>query len=577
MKHIFKLYGFSALICGCVFVSQLAAQDAVSLFNELLPQMTAADLTNAGDVQTMESAQQRWMEYCLQKAGAPGEEQELNKVNKLMTDALQTDQPVYTKWWLLHILQWTGTAENVDAIVPLLLSDEPRLADGSARALAQIPAPEAAAALEKVLAETNDEVLKGRIQKAIAARTLDLSIPDYTEAPRSMITASEDKFNAWMKSAAEFSDDDRARALAVIRVREDKNYHPFVIESLGSENSDVKKAAALALEKMGTVEDLPIMLDLLFSYDTNLMKNIFFGFAADGVDAELVRALQKETDANRFQLITELLALRNAQGVIDDILVFAAKPDCPNRLALLTAAESLATVKEIPTFVDVMIQIPTGADRDRAEQIIARLSAGDASVVMKKLDDQNQAILFPLLGRIGDEKSLNILYEGLKKNKTAGLAVRALCNWPNAKVADSLMSIVENRNIPESLRNQALRAYVRVMSLPDDQIGIEISLADKLVNLQKAMTLATRLEEKRFVIERLAAVRDIATLKYVMTFLSDADLADAARKTIVELAHHDFLRKQDPELFKKALDTVLETSEDQGLKDRARGYRDAIQ
>ena len=72
MKHIFKLYGFSALICGCVFVSQLAAQDAVSLFNELLPQMTAVDLTNAGDVQTMESAQQRWMEYCLQKAGAPG-------------------------------------------------------------------------------------------------------------------------------------------------------------------------------------------------------------------------------------------------------------------------------------------------------------------------------------------------------------------------------------------------------------------------------------------------------------------------------------------------------------------------
>ena len=127
------------------------------------------------------------------------------------------------------------------------------------------------------------------------------------------------------------------------------------------------------------------------------------------------------------------------------------------------------------------------------------------------------------------------------------------------------------------MRNQALRAYVRVMSLPDDQIGIEISLADKLVNLQKAMTLATRLEEKRFVIERLAAVRDVATLKYVMTFLSDADLADVARKTIVELAHHDFLRKQDPELFKKALDTVLETSEDQGLKDRARGYRDAIQ
>ncbi len=62
-------------------------------------------------------------------------------------------------------------------------------------------------------------------------------------------------------------------------------------------------------------------------------------------------------------------------------------------------------------------------------------------------------------------------------------AIRALCNWPNAEVADRLWTIANGDN--QEFRQRALHAYVRVVTLKSDRPA-----AETLAMLQKAMKRA---------------------------------------------------------------------------------------
>ena len=244
---------------------------------------------------------------------------------------------------------------------------------------------------------------------------------------------------------------------------------------------------------------------------------------------------------------------------------------------LSAAAETLATKDNIGDFVDVFLAIPQGGERDRAEQIISRLCDGDANPVIAKMNNQNGPQIFLLLGRIGGDAAFAQIERGLKANDAnmIALSVRALCNWPNAKVYKELLDAAKNQAYPEQLRIQALRAFIRVVSLPDDQDGIDMSGAQKLDNLKAAFALATRDDERNLVLERVGAVRELASVEFALEQVDKPALKAKALNAILDLAHQDYLRKQNKALFTKALDVVLEKG-DQGQKDRAGNYKNAL-
>jgi hypothetical protein len=247
-------------------------------------------------------------------------------------------------------------------------------------------------------------------------------------------------------------------------------------------------------------------------------------------------------------------ALEGLRGIADP-----DKTDIPRLVKLLLRTEPGRHRDEVErTILMVCDKLP--ADADRSELVLAALARTDRSETPKYL---------PLLGRLGGPKCLEIIRSGLNSSEPGvqEAAVRALCNWPSAEVADKLLDLAtssENR----AFRVWALRAYIRVVTLPGNRPETET-----LALLQHAMKLAHGVEEKRLAIGRASTVRTVETVVWVASYLDDPELCQSACEALVELAHHRFLRHPNMDRFGPILEKVGRISEDPAVAERAKRYR----
>ena len=547
----------------CVASAQTFAQDPAAKLAEFLPKMAPQNMADEGQVRAMEESQQAWMNYCLRDCA---ETKELRAESiKATCDALEADNPVVAKAWLLHVLQWFGDDSCVDTVATFLTSDEPALVDAAARVLAQIPTEKALNALNAA---------PEKFASYIKARDVDISVGVETELPLAAPYLSDADFEAYIKGFDALSDDDKARALGAVRVRQAKDCLPLAVAALASDNHEVKRAALMAIEKIGSSKEFDVLYKTMAEFDRGLCVRVMRNIVGDDFDKAVVDALKKEKDGANMASLAEVVGGRYVKSEVATLLALAKKDDCPARLALLTAAEQLATKDNIGDFVDAFLAIADRGDRDRAEQIISRLCAGDATPVIAKMNNENGPQVFMLLGRIGGDAALEQIEAGLNTNdpNMVALSVRAMSNWPNAVVWEKLLAAASNDAYPEQLRTQALRAFIRVVSLPDEQDGIDMSNEDKLANLKKAFALAQRDAERNYVLERVGAVRAPKSVEFLLESVDTEALANRALNSILDLAHQDYLRKENKDLFRKALDVVIAKG-DQGQKDRAVQYK----
>lgn len=572
-----------AALCGLPGMVKAADVDVAAKFAELLPQMSSDDVAGS-----QQQSQMDWMRIVLD-ATAPGQDAKRDEVNGLMIETLQGDAPVITKAWLLHLLQWSGTAKEVPEIAKFLGYEEPRLQDAAARALANNPCPEAEEAL--LAAQKAGEAAE-RIPEAIKDRTKQVADPgneskwtqsipylapeairravwdDVDELTKSRILASLKVFAVNAKVCGESSSD-------VVEVLEMSR--SMALDAVKSENDDLKRSAIFLLVEVGTANDLPVLTELLFSFDRGLMTMLLKRSAIEGLDEALFAVMLEEKDAGRLEAFADICAGRYNVNAAQAILAAAKKDNCPNRLRLLQIAEGVSTKENAADAIAVLLCVADQGERDRAEQIVARLCAGDAEPILTAMTDENATLLLPCLGRMGGEAALAKVEAAFAQDATKRAAIRAYCNWPNATVADLLWEMSQNSELSGDDQIAALRAFIRVGSLPDEEIGIQTNSAAKLANMKKAFDAAKRLDEKRLAIERASAIRDVETLRWAVTFLENEELAASGYRTIVELGHHDFLRKGNPSEFKAALQSVIDHCKDGGLVNRAKEYIGKIQ
>ena len=555
---------FSILLTLALLVGSAMGQTTAEKFKALLPDMASTDLNK------QKAAQEGWQAICME-AGAPGKAAELAEVNKLMAaELLKKETPLDTRWWLLEQLQWTGDASVVPAVAAQLDDKDNRVRDRAARALAHNPSKEAEAALKKALTSTGG-VRNQTIAEALAERNPDLSVGVETEPPQSLPYATQAAFDGWMKGYAEYSPDDKARALAAVKVRKDKKYLKLALSELKNENEFIRNNALFALEKIGGTAEVPVLLEMLGTAENpQFVQWTMQGIAADGFDDALLKALNAEKDFGRYTRIARVLVNRNVKPVLQSLLAKAVAKETNDRVALLDLAKDLASKDEVDAFVDAALMYQPSRELDRAAGIVAQLTPGDAEPVVKKMTPQNAVVALSIIGRIGGPKALETVKKEMAgSNKEA--AIRALCNWPNAVVADDLLALVGG-NESDQNKIAALRAFIRVMTLRNEEIGIRISDKDRIVQLRKAMEVATRLDEKRLILDRLNSIRCLESAQFAAEYLDNADLKENACRAVVELAHHNNLRQPNKSFFVPALNKVLEISGNAGLKDRAKRY-----
>jgi len=185
------------------------------------------------------------------------------------------------------------------------------------------------------------------------------------------------------------------------------------------------------------------------------------------------------------------------------------------------------------------------------------------------LDDRDQRILLPTLGRVGGPDALKVVERAITSEdaKWHGPGVRAVCNWPNASIAPRLIQLATTDE-RATYRTAALRAMIRVAPLRDDR-----SDTQRLELLALAMSMATRDAERILVLDRARSVVTIEALHFVVPYLDQPRYAQQACLSVVELAHHRELREPNKKEFDQVLDRVIAISKDPVVIDRAERYK----
>jgi len=571
MKKLF----FLAFLFTCSFVfAQNAAQYIGALDAKFEQNPKLADLLGPmsqldGDRQ---AALQTWQEFVYRNS-APGADP--SDVKAQMKAALQNDSvPNDVKVWLIMQFQRVGTAADLDALVPFLTSQEYTLRDEAIRTISAIPGDEAVSVLKKA-SEKADDADRQRIAQAIRQRKQDISsISAETEFPQALPYVSATEAEAFLKGWAGFSVEKKIRTLASLTVLGNREYTKYAVEAARTDGDDenaraLRREGILALEKLATVNEIPLLLESL-NFDRNLVILVTSRVETEGFDAALIKAMNG-ADAGTFSALCAILADRNV-NVFQEILKRLSSDDCPDRNWLMESVCKMATKAETPALAATLGRFKEGRDRDEAEKRVAAVCAGDSSALIETKIEIPEEILLPFLGRVGDDAAWNRIDAGLKDEKLRDAALRGLCNLPNAKQAEKMLAVVDGDSVNADQKIQALRAYIRVVSLRDEEIGIRANSQKKLEMLREALKRVTRIDEKKLILSRLNAIRDRKTAEFAMEFFADPDLQQDAYRAFLDVAHHDNVRRPNADFFRPVLEEIIRNCKDQNQVERAKNY-----
>lgn len=385
------------------------------------------------------------------------------------------------------------------------------------------------------------------------------------------------------KLLAQLADLPDASKLAVIELsasRRSAEILPTVMSLVGSSSLELKVAGVRYLGMIGDGSVIPVLVDMLEADDESTIaaQEALTRLPRKEVTAALLEAVDSRPDL-RAPVIAVLVELK-CFDAIDPLVAIAANADPGEYGPALEGLRGIADPDktDIPRLVKLLLKSEAGKHRDEVEKTILIVcdklpaTADRSKLVLASLaqvDRSESPKYLPVLGRLGGSKALAMIEASLSDPNPAvqEAAVRALCNWPDAEVADRLLGLAtDSKN--RSYRRWALRAYIRVVSLTSDRPE-----AETLTMLQSAFKLADGADEKRLAIERSATVRTMETVTWVAQFLDDPELSQAACPAIVELAHHRFLRHPNMEHFGPILDKVGKTSKDPDVVERAKRYR----
>ncbi len=372
--------------------------------------------------------------------------------------------------------------------------------------------------------------------------------------------------------------------LSAVRIRGDRALLPVVVAGLHSGDEQVAQAAVRAAGAVGDVSIFPDLLELTAHATNHVLSTAVFecieSLSGPTVDPKIIAALKAENDVKRRVAWIEVVRVRRPAGAIDAILSETKHTDAAVRGAAMRALEQLASPAELPGLISGYLAAAPGDEREQAERTIVHVCSQIADrgeranrvLAAIKASHGDQLDLMPLAGRFGGPAVAALVQPALASSDpwTHQAGLQALCNWPDASVAEQLVKLTANAKSPAE-REQTLHAYIRVVSLGDDATD-----AQRLAGLKQAMTLADTDAGRNYILQRSGAVRSIDTLHLLLEYIDRPALAEAACLSIDDLAHHRELRDPHAAEFRPALEKVLKTAQNPNTLTRAKRYLQAM-
>lgn len=373
----------------------------------------------------------------------------------------------------------------------------------------------------------------------------------------------------------------QAELIRALADRGDAAARPAVLETLSaSKNEEVRAAALAALGEIGTVQDVPTLIKKLpasAGAEQQAARTALVRMRGEAVIQALAESA-KSGDAQTRATLIDLLAARRATGEVPFFLASSVDDNARVRTAAMNALGQFAARAQLAGMIAAVLKAQKGGERDGAERNVAAVCArignenerADALIAaVSQIDAAKRDELLSLIGRVGGKRLIDYVGEiatGADEARRL-LAIDALSKWPDASPADKLLEIAsQTTDVAE--REQAFQGYVKISAARDQR-----SDKERLKRMKQALAAARTPEEKALVINRSRTAYDVETVRFILPYIDQAPFAQIACETIVEIAHHREVRDPHKAEFDKALDKVIQVSQDPVVVDRAQRYK----
>jgi HEAT repeat protein len=534
---------------------------------------------------------------------------------------------------LIGTINSIGVRRDPKAVEPLVakLKDaDPEIVSTAAAALGRIGGDQAAQALQAALPEAAEgaraTVAQGCVlcaEKYLAEKQLPQAVALYDfvrkatvpkqrmlEATRGAILArgsegipllleqlrSADKavLGIGLRTARELPGEDVTRALAsevtqapaerqavlvmAVADRTDAAVLPAVLAAAISNSRPLRIAAVGALERIGNVSCLPVLLTAAASTDTVLAqtaKATLARLSGADIDAQLLAELPKASGKTR-QALVELLGQRQIEGALPAILKCTQDPDAGVRAAAVHMVGEIGTAQETDDLVALLGKTQNRKERSDIEKALMAVSsrAGAACtpqlLTLAKSDDSAMRIVaLHTLACVGGADALAAVKSALTDQETGvqDEAARTLSTWPNnwpedEGVAEPLLNLAKSS---PKVSHQVLgfRGYL-------DYVQGNKNLKDdaKIIKIKELLPLMNRPEEKRLAISVAGAIPSASSLELLTSLTEDSNTAEEACSAIVALASKK-MPAASVEVRRKALEAVIDKSKNDATKSKA--------
>ncbi len=380
---------------------------------------------------------------------------------------------------------------------------------------------------------------------------------------------------ALAKELPNLSATSQVQLLSALAERGDRAALPAVTAAANAEDDSVRLAALKALSQLGDASSVTLLAQIAASTKREQQKaarESLYRLRGSEIDEKILASIPQAEAKTKIELIRSI-GERNIYTGVKTLLETAQDSDSKVRVESFKVLKEVATGQDLPALIERLLKAQSQAERKEAEKTVAAVAhkiddkSRQAEAVLAVLTSvkevQGRCSLLSVLGKIGDDNSIEVLRTALKDEdvKIQDAAIRALSEWPSPVPLTDLQDVTENsdNNVHRIL---ALRGFIRLIGLDSDRP------AEETVNLYKqAMNLAPDATLKRQVLSGLANVKSIDALQMAAEYLDDSTLQQEAELSVVKIA--GATHRSHPKETEAALQKVIQNTKSDSVREEA--------
>lgn len=371
----------------------------------------------------------------------------------------------------------------------------------------------------------------------------------------------------------------QASLIKALGLRGDPAAEPALIDAVERGEPAVRAAAIEALGNLDTPGAIPVLAKLLTPADapeSAVAHEALRVSRAQSADTILSRELRGATLEQQAQLIDLLTDRLSPQAIVAAKKVLDKEADPGLRLAAWRALAQLGGAEEVAVVLAKLPEDAQGEESAAAAKALATIAAHEPEAALPKLVEalaaatpQRMPVLVRTLPRVGNAAALEqaVALLGHADATVQEEAAKALGDWPTGEALPHLLSLAQQEDAAK--HEAGLRGYVRIARTEQDP-------AKRGELLDAMLPLAKKKEEKWAVLAAYGTVLHPHAFDALQAQLQDAEVKNEAGAAIISVASELGKNADLKQRSMEALDAVLVSCDQQGVKDRAAAAKEEL-